>query len=375
MYDAWHDTLPVLEEFSEVTDSSHYVALPDSWLIGLSDVVNSTWAIEEGRYKAVNLAGAGTISAVSNALSGDLRLFIFGGDGARFAVPAVHAERAADALSRVAMWAKRDLDLELRVATIRVLDIRTAGFDVRAAFWQASNHVRYAVFMGGGLEWAEAQLKNGAIGLSSAQVDQEPNLTGLSCQWGPVRARKGKIVSLIVRPESGAPQSNFSDVVSSTIRLLEGSHDLNPVPSKGPEVRWPATAIELQARVARQGLPLWLRRLRVSAEAAFMWLIFKFGLSVAGFNPSRYRRELAENTDYRKFDDALMMTIDCAPDVIARLRVLLDGAAAEGTVRYGLHVQDEALITCVVPSVSNAGHVHFVDGSDGGYTAAAAQLE
>ncbi len=69
-----------------------------------------------------------------------------------------------------------------------------------------------------------------------------------------------------------------------------------------------------------------------------------------------------------------MMTVDCAPETVARLRALLEEAAAAGIVRYGLHLQDEALMTCVVPSVLSADHMHFVDGADGGYASAARQL-
>jgi hypothetical protein len=374
MRNSWHETLSVLDDFSQVTDPSRYVPLPDDWFIGISDVANSTAAIKAGRYRAVNLAGAGTISAVSNELEDDLHLFSFGGDGASFAVPRGQAKCASDALSRVAMWAQRDLDLDLRVAIISVGEVRAAGFDVRAAFWRASSHVQYAMFMGGGLEWSEAQLKSGAIGLAPADINQEPDLTGLSCQWAPIQAKNGKIISLIVRPAAGVAQASFAEVVSNTIVLLEESSNPNPVPSDGPDVRWPATSIDLQSRISRQGRSLWLRRLHVSATAAFIWLVFKTGIRVANFDPTRYRREMAVNTDFRKFDGSLMMTIDCAPDVVNRLRDLLDTAVAEGTVRYGLHMQDEALITCVAPSVQTPIHMHFVDGSDGGYSSAAAQI-
>ena len=45
---------------------------------------------------------------------------VFGGDGAHFAVPPEQGEAAAEALSRVATWAGRDLDLELRVGMTTV---------------------------------------------------------------------------------------------------------------------------------------------------------------------------------------------------------------------------------------------------------------
>jgi hypothetical protein len=374
MTDKWHATLSVLGQFSQVADPDQYTQLPDDWFIGVSDVVKSTEAITAGRYKAVNLAGAGTISAVANELDGDLPLFIFGGDGARFVVPPAQATRAAEALSRVSMWAQRDLNLELRVGIISVAEVRTAGFDVRAAFWQASNDVRYAMFAGGGLEWAETQLKNGSIRLNPANSDDEPNLNGLSCQWGSIQSRNGKILSLIVKATPGASQVNFANTVSRVIALLEESAGLNPVPPDGPDVRWPAASIALQSRVAHQDRALWWRRLYVLVTATFIWLVFKFGLRIGSFEPANYRREITVNTDFRKFDDGLMMTVDCSTDVGERLRSLLDDAAGAGIIRYGLHLQDEALMTCVVPSVLTPDHMHFVDGAGGGYAAAAGQI-
>lgn len=374
MHDQQYTAFPALDRFKQVADISSYVAVPDDWRIGVSDVVDSTAAIQAGRYKAVNLAGAGTISAVFNALEGDLHLFIFGGDGARFVVPPDRAQRAADALARVAMWAKRDLGLDLRVGMVSVAEVRAAGFDVRAAFWRPSEHVRYAMFTGGGLEWAETQLKSGAIGLEPAAVTEEPDLSGLSCQWGSIQPRRGKILSLIVKPAPGASPERFRDVVAQTIALLEESANLNPLPEDGPDVRWPADAINLQARVARGNKALWWRRWIVVAPAAFIWLVFKLGIRLGRFEPARYRREISLNTDFRKFDDALMMTVDCEPEVAERLRALLDKETARRAIRYGLHTQDEALMTCVVPSVLTSDHMHFVDGAGGGYAAAAGQL-
>jgi len=370
----WLEGVAVLDHFAQVADPERYTPLPDDWHIGFSDVVDSTTAIKSGRYKAVNLAGAGTISAVSNALGGALPLFAFGGDGARFAVPPDQAEGAAEALARASAWSKRDLDLQLRVGMTTMAEVRMAGKDVRAAFWRASNDVRYAMFTGGGLEWAEAEMKRGRFRLTPADPNDEPDLTGLSCQWGPIQPKQGKIVSLIVRRGPEATDANFGETTSEVIALLEDAASLNPVPAAGPDVRWPSASIGLQSKVAQDGRGAWARRLRVFLLSAFMWSVFKFSIRIGTFRPDQYREEVAANTDFRKFDDALMMTVDCAPETVTRLRQLLDSAVAKGTVRYGLHMQDEALMTCVVPSVLNADHMHFVDGAGGGYASAAQQL-
>lgn len=371
----WLEQVPVLEDFAQVSDPSRYVPVPEGWFVGVCDVVNSTAAIEAGRYKAVNLAGAGAVSAVMNAVGAGAQLFAFGGDGAHFVIPPERAAAARDALARVSGWAERELGLTLRAGMTGIDDLRVAGQEVRTAFWKASEHVRYAMFIGGGLERAEALLKSGEIRLEPAGADREPDLTGLSCQWGPISPSKGAILSLIVKPAAGAPQQAFSAVVNAVVDLLDDGASSNPLPPQGPVAELTSAAIALQTHVASKSRPAWRRSLGVLAGAVFAWLVFRLGLKVGGFDPHRYRQEIAVNTDFRKFDDALMMTVDCAPETAERLHTLLDAAVAQGTVRYGMHMQDEAIMTCLVPSVMTPDHMHFVDGAGGGYASAARQLD
>lgn len=366
-------TLPVISDFARVADPASFVRLPDDWAVGVCDVVDSTAAIAEGRYKAVNLAGAGSISAVANALEGGLEVFAFGGDGAAFAVRPDQAEAAAVALARAATWVRRDLDLDLRVGMTTVAEIRAAGSDLRAAFWQASPDVRYAMFTGGGMDWAEAELKRGSIRL--APDEAEPDLTGLSCRWGPIVPAQGNVLSLIMKPEPGVPEARFAEVARRVLTALEENGSRNPVPFEGPEVTWPsAETVALNARIASRGRSRSRRRLDAVLFTVLAWLAFRLGARIGGFDPARYRREVAANTDFRKFNDGLMMTVDCTPRAAARVRQILETAAEEGAVRYGLHLQDEALMTCIVPSALTADHMHFIDGAGGGYASAARQM-
>ncbi len=368
----FEDSIPELDQFEKVADAALYRPLPDNWFVGVSDIVDSKSKIAAGHYKAVNFAGAATICGVANALGGDLPLFAFAGDGARFAVPPAQAERAANALSRVGIWAKKDLGLELRVGIARVKDVRDAGVDVKVAFWRASDHVRYAMFTGGGLDWIDERLRRGLFALPHAAPDEMPDLTGLSCQWGPVQPKNGKIVSLIVKRAPNASEAEFTEVAARIMAYLEGADGLNPVPVEGPDLRWPRQSLSLQSRALRGGATR--RRLQLIANTAIAWLLFKTRVRIGGFDPVRYKREMAGNTDFRKYDDGLLMTIDCSDATIAHLQSVLGQAVDAGVLRYGLHVQDEALVTCVAPVVTSSKHMHFVDGADGGYASAAKAL-
>ncbi len=67
------------------------------------------------------------------------------------------------------------------------------------------------------------------------------------------------------------------------------------------------------------------------------------------------------------------MTLDCTPGFADALEARL--AAADDFADWGLYRQKSAQITCFVPSIADHGHVHFVDGAEGGYTLAASALK
>jgi hypothetical protein len=44
------------------------------------------------------------------------------------------------------------------------------------------------------------------------------------------------------------------------------------------------------------------------------YLIMRLGISVGGFVPQTYVRQVVENSDFRKYDDGLRMILDCTPE-------------------------------------------------------------
>ena len=91
------------------------------------------------------------------------------------------------------------------------------------------------------------------------------------------------------------------------------------------------------------------------------------------FDAATYASELVANADFRKFDDGLRMTLDCSPEFADALEARL--AAADAFVHWGVFRQEAAQVTCFVPSATQRGHVHFVDGAGGGYTMAAKAMK
>jgi Protein of unknown function (DUF3095) len=104
-----------------------------------------------------------------------------------------------------------------------------------------------------------------------------------------------------------------------------------------------------------------------------MRLFMIAGLKTKNFSAEKYIREMGENTDYQKFDDMIRMVRDCSVKQRDAVVAMLELERANGEIAYGIHTSPEALMTCLVFSLDN--HIHFVDGSNGGYALAAKQLK
>ena len=369
----FYSAMPALGDFAEAVKAEAYRPLPDDWVVGFSDVAGSTQAVAEGRYKAVNMIGAGVIAAVSNALARKAFPFVFGGDGASFAVGAADAPAAAEALRATAVFAREEYQLELRVAMVAVAEIRAAGRDIRIARYGASPHCAYAMFSGGGLNWFEGRAKRGEYALEPAAPGARPDLSGLSCRWGVAAAKHGVILSIIVAPRGEDPR--FPELVGEIVRTALDAVDGGRPITLDSLGAGPATAaISLESAVlATSGASRFKARFAAVRNYVVARILKTFKLRVGGFDMVAYVAEVAANADFRKFDDGLRLTLDCSPAFAAALEARL--ASAEDFADFGTFRQEAAQLTCFVPAVTDRGHMHFVDGAGGGYTMAAKAMK
>ena len=369
--DEFYATVPRFERFEDVTDASLYRPVPDDWVVGVSDVVSSTKAIAGGHYKNVNLAGAAMIPALANRLGNYRFPYVFGGDGAALALPGDERAVLEQALSDTAAFARDALDLRLRVSVMTMTEIRKAGHDVRLARFARSAHIDYAMFAGGGVSYAVERMKADVGCLQASPSGVKPDLEGLTCRWHPMPAEHGVVLSLIVLP--GQTITAFNHLLARLFVLLQGGQEAGaPLSDERLRLPLPLRGLMFEARALRRpGGSLW----RSVAERVYAhtvsFALFRSGLSAGSFDPARYRRELVANADTAKFEDGLRMTIDCSPAIADAVDALLKTAEAEGVVRFGSHRQTAAIMTCLVPSIDEADHAHFIDGADGGYAMAA----
>jgi len=369
----FYTSLRVLGDFAEAVRAENYAPLPDGWVVGFSDVVASTEAVAKGRYKAVNMVGAGVTAAVSNALGRRPFPFVFGGDGASFAVSSADAPAAAQALAAMTAFSDAEFEIDLRVGMLPVAEIRAAGRDVRVARFGASPHAAYAMFAGGGMAWLESEVKRGQYALPPAPPGVRPDLSGLSCRWKVAPARHGVILSVIVAPRGGDPR--FAALLDDVVRMTASAADCGrPITVESLSLAGTGEAMSLEASASKASGMSRLRA-RLTALKGYLTaaLFHRFMLKAGSFDMAAYVDDLVANADFRKFDDGLRMTLDCSAVFADALEVRL--AAAQEFADYGAFRQAGAQLTCFVPSHGGRGHLHFVDGAGGGYTMAAVALK
>lgn len=369
--------VPDFTAFEGVTDTANYRPLPDDWALVTGDIVNSTGAIAAGNYKQVNMSGASIISAVLNALDHADLPFVFGGDGALVAIPPAGIDKARSEVAAVRTWVTEEMGLEMRAAIVPLKDIRAAGFDIMVARLRVSEFAAFAMFAGGGAAWAESQMKQGRYLVEPAPPGARPDLTGLSCRWAPIPSRHGEIVSIIAVPGEKSDQAAFSALIADLVTIVamqdRGGH---PIPQDGPpQAKLTSKALDWEARASSPKD----RRFKQKAWILFQYhlaqFLDRFNITLGDFEPKRYKRDVAANSDFRKFDDGLKMTVDVNRENFARIDARLAEAAKAGICRYGLHSQNAALMTCFVLTPMRRDHMHFIDGAAGGYALAATHIK
>ena len=381
----FYKELNPVSSFVEVTNASLHVQIPKDWWVVVADVVGSTAAIENGRYKDVNTVGAATIMAVINVDRSTEIPFIFGGDGATLAVPAYMVEGVRKALLGAKQLARDGFNLELRVGMIPVADIYAQDLWLGVVKYQHSKKMVQAALSGFGWGWAENALKDPTISakyiiLESDQIKPSADFTGFECRWKPVKARNGTKLAIIVQCTSRESEVH-AEIYDGMLREIDSIYgkiaDYHPLLERSLGLTFNPARLMGEALVRanrRDSFSTIGGVLRLMIVSFIGSMAFRFDLKLAGVRWGKYRGEVVENADFRKFDGTLKMVVDGSFQQKRELQNYLESQRKNGLLVYGLHHSAEAIMTCLVLTAGQ-DHAHFVDGSDGGYAVAAKMLK
>ena len=377
--DDFYRDLPAFSDFSDIANPASYRAVPDDWIVLATDIQGSTKAISDGRYKDVNMLGAASITAVLNTVDTAQIPFVFGGDGGTVVVPAAHAEPATLALLGLQATSQQTFGLALRVGAVPVADIRSSGSDILVGKYQLSPGNFLAMFAGGGMELADHFLKDhidDARYLPIAPPDlAPPDLEGLSCRWEPLEPRGGRMLAIMVRDiaqDPAAQAARIRTVIEAlSDRLGNDLEQAAPANTHSMRFRWPPRGLALEARATAGGKSLLRNFCKVLFGSFVQAICERFDRSAGGYDAPAYRAELRANTDFRKFDGILRLVLDVTEEQAKAIEDYLESEYRAGHLVYGTHAADTAFMTCLIFSLEQSEHVHFVDASAGGYAMAA----
>ncbi|MEO0325026.1 MAG: DUF3095 domain-containing protein [Myxococcota bacterium] len=378
--DGFFAGLPDLSRFQDVTDRRRYTSAPDDWCVVITDVVGSTKAIEEGRYRHVNALGVASIVALRNAVPDVDLPFVFGGDGATLLCPEGYLPGVCPALRELQRRARDAFDLELRAGIVPIRALREAGHDVGVARYRASPHAVFAMLSGSGVAQAETWVKGpeGERWAVETKGESRASFEGFECRWEPIASRHGVILSLLVQARAAnadAAAVTYTRVVEALERIA--GRDAAPAREDVLALAARPASFDTEARLksgAPQGPAHWRKRTQAQLATAAGRKLMASKKDLGGFPGSRYARETSANSDYRKFDDTLRMVLDLSEDQRRGVEAFLQDEHEAGTLAFGLHVAPAALMTCMITSYE-ADHLHFLDGAEGGYALAAKQLK
>lgn len=373
----FYQQLPPFSNFEELANLTYYVCPPKDWCIVISDVRGSTKAIEQGKYKTVNMVGASTIAAISNVLGTIDFPYVFGGDGATALVPSHKTIEIEESLRAVQRQAKEAYDLELRIGLVPVSDLYAQSKSLEVAKYALGGGPTIAFFHGPGVALAEEWVKAGRYQIAPGkEASVHEALKGLSCRWAPISSMHGCMLSVMIKAVSQENSDQVLSRVYSQIESLIHLSSLDTHPLKASMFRMENIFLASSLEVDLLGLrPRWLARVGVMLQMFAVWVMRKLDLGTHGIKIREYLQDNATHSDFRKFDGMLRFVADCSPESKARLLEYLETERAAGQIFYGVSESDSALLTCFVERLSKGKHIHFVDGNDGGYALAAKRMK
>jgi hypothetical protein len=216
--------------------------------------------------------------------------------------------------------------------------------------------------------------------LEPGDVEAAGRFDGLECRWEDIPSPRGETISLVVlavSPDLAERGATYRDLLRRIEQIYGDAEACRPVRLEVMHLTHSNRKLSVEARVHSAGQSRWYRLrywLRLKAQMAVGYVAFPRNMTLGGVDWGQYQRDAVANTDFRKFDDLLRHVLSGTPEQRQELTGFLEERRAQGQLVYGLHVAPAALMTCLVFN-RHGGHVHFVDGAQGGYAMAAAQMK
>jgi hypothetical protein len=373
--DMFYSRLPVNQiSLSDLLMEEHlFFKIPANWHVLITDVKKSTAAVDNGLHETVNLVATGSIVAVLNIVyKANLSVpFFFGGDGATFIVPPSILDAVKKALLLHQQNTEQNFNIMLRVGHVPVADIYAGEHELNISKLKTSELFSIPVVLGDGLSYAEKIIKGKDYMLEPVLMNEEElDLSGMQCRWDKIKPPENydEVVSLLVIARDAVKQSAVFKKVIDKLDEIYGEHERRK-PISISKLKLKGTlkkiAVEMKARFGSNN-PFYLAKTWFTTMLGSLYFKTKRG--------KIYLNQLVDMSDTLVIDGKINTVISGTVKQRELLEAVLNELEGNGEIRYGLYVSKESVMSCYVRNM-NEDHIHFVDGSEGGYTKAAGILK
>lgn len=372
----FYKNLKQVNDFSKIMQDSNYCLIPNDWYVIVSDIKDSTKAIEKGMYKQVNFVAALTIIGILNIDKEEDFPYVFGGDGASLLIPPSLLEKSKKVLIEASKKAKEAFDLELRIGVINIKEIEKRGSFIEIAKLEITKDYTQAIIRGNGLELAEELLKK-EYETFKIQDDLKntytANFDGLECRWEDIKTLKDETISILIKSIN---QKDSNEIYTNCIKNIEkiaGNYEQrNPIKEIDQlNLSFNPMVLNAEASIfSKNKIGKIFTILRLAFENLLGLILMKYSIGQWG----KYKQRIIRTTDTEKFDDMLRMVISTDTNQTKKLEEYLENLFLKRDIVYGIHKSDSALMTCLIFQ-RHGKHIHFVDSSKGGYALAAKELK
>jgi hypothetical protein len=375
----FYQNLKVFSSFRNASNYTYYTPLPDDWYVALADIRGSTDAIRLGKYKEVNMAAASIIAALNNFYEKDNILpYLFGGDGSLIALPNENIEAVKGIMAFCKKAVGDAYGLEMAVGLMSIKELREKGHDVRVARLRLSEIVDQTLFWGSGVTFAEDYIKE-----HNTLKDIEPieaDFSGLECRWSQVPSDKDEVAAYIIQA-LGKDDVKSLDIYEECFQKIESIYgkdeSFHPIREEALQMTTNPLLLGVEWKLLTQP-STFKKKIKYAAMMAFQLvaglLLMKFKKKTSATDWGDYKPDLVRHSDYKKFGDGLRFVATGTIQQRMDLTTFLDEMYQKKKLAYGVHPSFAAILTCYVRNYQS-DHIHFVDGTDGGYAKASQELK
>ena len=359
-----------------LNSKSCFTPLPENWHVLVVDVKKPFEVLDQGLHSDINLVATGSIITILNTIKNinkDIQIpYFFKGDGATFIIPEFILDKVSVALENYRSHVLKTLNLTIQLGSLKIQEVYTSGATIGIAKLKLNTYLVTPVISGNGLKLAERLIMNNfKEEIVSLDNQLAIDLDGMECRWDEIfpNEQDKKVICLLVLCKDELKQAEVFTKILDEIDYVFGDLDK----------RTPITTVKLKLDNSFRKMRKEMYARLGKFDRGYLvqnWLITYFGKYYFKFfkDGKDYLFKVTQLSDTIVLDGSINTVFSGTEKQKNKLKLLLDTLEADKEILYGMHATYASIMSCYVED-REENHIHFVDGTEGGYNTAALHLK